>query len=175
MCTKCWYTTDNFHQFYQSVKQAEEQFLISKCKTETFTNDETIFVDPIQIVESKPLEIDRGGPSSLGMRSPSPAYSMRSISPLNSSSSPSTPSSPIRSSRLHSPRPIKSDIPVNRTNDSIGISEMKPFSINIANQIAGDSDEEMVYVEKIEVMKKEDQGNKRYEDRNDRINGSAKR
>lgn len=52
---------------------------------------------------------------------------------------------------------------------------MKPFSINIANQIAGDSDEEMVYVEKIEVMKKEDQGNKRYEDRNDKINGSAKR
>lgn len=39
---------------------------------------------------------------------------------------------------------------------------MKPFSINIANQIAGDSDEEIVYVDKIEVVKREGQGNNRY-------------
>lgn len=162
MCTKCWFTTDNFHQFYQSVKQAEEQFLISKCKTESDPIDETIFVDPIQIDETKPLQKDKGESSSLGMRSPSPTYSMRSISPLNFSSSPSPSSSPIRSRRPHSPSPIKSDFPINIKNNSIGISEMKPFSINIANQIAGDSDEEIVYVDKIEVVKREGQGNNRY-------------
>lgn len=48
VCTKCWHVTESFHQFFQTVQKAEQQFLSDHCKAECDPISED---DPIHIPE----------------------------------------------------------------------------------------------------------------------------
>lgn len=173
VCTKCWQATENFHQFYQSVKLAEEHFLLNQCKTEPDAIRDTVLVDPIHIPE--PNETHFNAPSdtladhiththspnvrpssSTGVRGASSSFRMHSTSPgggRSTSSDNSDSDTALRPKMLHNRIQI-SPLRIDEENAS-ALPEIRSLSTQIVDQFARSSDEEVVYVDRIETIKRE--------------------